>query len=345
MEDLSIDFSPIESDVLGIKVGRCNCETVDGKQLLKLLMEDRYDLCRLKTAAEDEFATLQLDKIGLPIYYSGSIRRYRTAIRKDEDIQFINDNLIYELYDGSQDDLLLKMLYGTWGTYPIGYYRTPVIGPNITMDQEIQCVYRYYKKYNLNRDYPENKILFIKHQGNYVGFFALNIIGDRLDSHIGGILPPFQKGGYFLDMLNYIKSYCIEHSLGHFCFGARNENAKVQKIFQRFGFHAYANENVYHIPCFFGEHSKVESIALDMADTGTEAAIARILCRDLGDAARQVTSKRTDWHWLKKPGKPAGLQMKISIAVDRPEHRLDVFRVTDEAGKVYGFGHVRYQFN
>jgi len=90
--------------------------------------------------------------------------------------------------------------------------------------------------------------MFMKHKGDYVGFFALNVMEDRLESHIGGILKPYQKFGYFFDMQEYIRRFCLEHELTYFCFGARNENSRVQSIFRKFGYEAYGTDNVFHIP-------------------------------------------------------------------------------------------------
>ena len=99
-------------------------------------------------------------------------------------------------------------------------------------------------------------------QGNYVGFFALNHVSGELESHIGGILEPYRKGGYFLDMLRYIKNYCVDQKLSHFVFGARNENAIVQKIFQDVGFRPIGSENVFHILSFMSL-SQVDKVVLN----------------------------------------------------------------------------------
>ena len=87
----------------------------------------------------------------------------------------------------------------------------------------------------------------MKDGDNYVGFFALNKVEGHLESHIGGILKPYRKGGYFLDMQRYIKNYCMDYNLSSFDFGARNENAEVQRIFQYENYLPIGTENVFHI--------------------------------------------------------------------------------------------------
>lgn len=248
LNEKMITHSLNETKVLGLKVARCNVERLDNEmQLLSEIIDQKSDVCRLRVSAEDEGLIQKLDSMGIPFYFSGSIRRYKTRIEKKPEGEPIYPNMSYEMYDGSQDTLLLKMIHGTWGDYPLGYYRTPYLSELITKESEVQGLYSFYKTNNLNSNHADNSIMFMKHDGNYVGFFALNKIENTLESHIGGILEPYRKGGYFLDMLRYIKNFCINNKLDYFAFGARNENSYVQKIFQNQGFTPIGTENVFHI--------------------------------------------------------------------------------------------------
>jgi hypothetical protein len=246
--DVQIDFSVFESEEFKMKVGRVVTADFSSDGLRTAIVEGGYDLCRVSVAANVEDTILKLDQVGLPHFFSGSIRRYKTEVKKLVEGKFLHDDIIYEKYDRSKDDLLYKMLVDCWGDYPIGYYRTPFLSDVINKTQEINCVFRYYQKFNFQPDYPNNTIMFMKHKGEYVGFFALNVMEDRLESHIGGILKPYQKFGYFFDMQEYIRRFCLDNELTYFCFGARNENSRVQTIFRRFGYEAYGTDNVFHIP-------------------------------------------------------------------------------------------------
>lgn len=247
MTATSIQFSANESDILGLKVGRCNADWLEEQLLAEQILQGRYDICRLKIPAEDEYASLKLHHTGIPFFFSGSIRRYETRISEKPAGTFLHPEMVYEMYDGSQQELLLTMLRGTWGDYPLGYYRTPYLDKLIDKEKEIQSVFNFYRHHNLPENNPNNGIAFMKDGDNYVGFFAMNKVDGHFESHIGGILEPYRKGGYFLDMLRYIKNHCVDHHLSHFHFGARNENAYVQKIFQDVGFKAVGTENVFHI--------------------------------------------------------------------------------------------------
>lgn len=242
-----ISISQIESDIIGLKVARFNCATFDPKDLHNELVRNRFDLCRLKTPSENEYAVSVLQQMGLPFFFSGSIRKYRTRIADNPNIHYLHNNLVFEMYDGTQDLLLKDMLKKTWGTYPIGYYRSPYLDTLIGKETELECVYQYYKKYNNNIEYPMNKIMFMKDGDKYIGVFTLNQTANVLECNLAGILPEYRSGGYFHDEMNFKKEYCIKHGIEFFTFGARNENASVQRIFQHLNFQTIGTDNVFHI--------------------------------------------------------------------------------------------------
>jgi len=204
-------------------------------------------VCRFKLPAEEEMASVVLSQLGFPFFFSGSIRRYSTSVDKRPDNDFLNPTLGFVLYDGSKRKILKKLLEETWGDYPIGYYRTPILQHLVSKEVELECVLQYYDRHNGKTNWPDSSIMLMVDKGETVGFFALNKINGNLESHIGGILKSHQKRGYFFDMLTFIRNYCVDNGLPRFLFGARNENAQVQRIFEQVGFSSIGNDNVFHI--------------------------------------------------------------------------------------------------
>jgi|GEM_PF-1393795 len=244
---MNLSFSEIESTELRLRVARCNDEQINPEDLQKLILKGKYDLVRLKLPAEEEMASANLSQLGFPFFYSGSIRRYSTPITYKPSKGYLNPTLEFVGYDGSQKVMLHSLLADTWGDYPIGYYRTPILQHLVSKEVELECVLQYYDRHNGKTNWPDSSIMLMLDKGETVGFFALNKINGNLESHIGGILRSHQKRGYFFDMLTFIRNYCVDNGLPKFLFGARNENAQVQRIFERVGFSSIGNDNVFHI--------------------------------------------------------------------------------------------------
>ncbi|HNF48933.1 MAG TPA: hypothetical protein PKO18_04920 [Chitinophagales bacterium] len=245
-----INYSHYESEILNLKVGRCVTEQLDINSFNKQLTEEAYDLIRLTVASDDEFIIDKLYSAGIPYFFAAGITRYKTAIERIPVAPYINEGIEFVEFDGTQTQLLYDMIKATLGNYPIGYFRTPILKEIISKEMEIEVLYEFYKFNNLKTNNINNSMMFIKHQENFVGYFALNILPDRLESHIGGIREPFRTNGYFVDMQEFIKRYCIQNQLTYFCFGARNENSRAQHIFQKYGYQRESMEYVFHLPLF-----------------------------------------------------------------------------------------------
>jgi hypothetical protein len=333
----SVELSSGESEILGLKIGRCNSDYFDEVSLYDVIVQGNYDLCRLRVPAEDEMAPLRLHKTGLPFFFSGSIRRYKTKISEPPPGNYNVPDLIFEQYDGSQVQLLRDMLVGTWGTYPIGYYRTPYLQNLATKEREIECVFQYYKKHNNTKNYPNNSIMFIKHGDDYVGFFALNIVGTNLESHVGGILEPYRKLGYFLDKLRYIKEFCLKNRLENFIFGARNENADVQRIFQYVGFQPRGSENVFHIPSLL-TYSQREVLKTEVPlDNRNSAYLYQSILTHSLSHAGDISGLDLSFHLNQSESllKKSLMKMRISYPIVTEDEYLMVLREDEEAASSF----------
>lgn len=345
-ESTLISYSANESDLLNIRVGRCVVATdFNELALVEQIVDGAYDICRLTVPAGNEDVVNKLEKTGLLYYYSGSITRYKTLISDLPEREFIHNDLEYEQYDGTQNDLLLQLLIGTWGTYPIGYYRTPFLNRLITKEQEILCVFEFYKKNNLQKNNPDNTIMFIRHKGNYVGFFALNIIGNRLESHIGGIVEPYRKDGYFFDMQEYIRRFCIKNNLKYFCFGARNENRRVNSIFQKYGYHASDADNVFHIAALLHSNRHEEMITSEIHLTGNDTtAVYNMLLEKcmrfresvLKDSSAVLTFRCNHLTHLKN----GNYNLVLTFPVISGQETLITVKIYDTEKKLVSFGHL-----
>lgn len=68
MEYNKLYFSEIESVITGLKISRCNSNKFNANDLYNQITANRFDLCRLKVTAEDEYASHRLHQTGLPFF-------------------------------------------------------------------------------------------------------------------------------------------------------------------------------------------------------------------------------------------------------------------------------------
>lgn len=345
---MTIHHSEIESSLTGLRIGRCNAEEVCTNTLVDGIFMERYDLCRLKVSSEDEMASVKLATTGLPFFFSGSIRRYSTPINHRPTKGYLNPTLEFVLYDGSQRPMLRSLLADTWGYYPIGYYRTPMLHHLVNKEVELECVFQYYDLHNGKENWPDSSIMLMVDKGETVGFFALNKINGNLESHIGGILKPYQKQGYFFDMLTYIKNYCLDNGLPRFLFGARNENAQVQRIFEQVGFSSIGTDNVFHIASlltFSQTGISASQIQLSTSGQGKTEEMCKAMyasTHEHRDKMHAGAFKQSSFQTmtLDVPPDLAKLVMTISVPIITGEELLVVTSMADSSGRLCATGHL-----
>lgn len=247
MKKSSIIYSENESKILGFKIGRYDCDEIDIILLEEEISQFNYEIIRVKTSVNDEYASLKLSQLGLPFYYNGSIRRYEVNCKEAPLPDFTSNQINFVSYNESDAEELYSLLLDSWGDHPIGYYRLPGLSEKITKEKEIQCVYEYYKNYFISESNQNNRLWLMKYKDQTIGFFALTILNDMVDSTIAGIYKKFQNQGLFPNILRKIRAFCRENDLTYFVCGARNENIYSQRAFENDYMKYYKGENVYCI--------------------------------------------------------------------------------------------------
>lgn len=250
-------YSKIESEIFKLNVGRVDVEVIDEREIAEFIKDGAYDLVRIKTGSADEMASDKLAKTGFPFYFSGGIRRYRVNVWEAPLPELLNPSLRFELYIGEegQKTVLRDVIRQTWGRFPLGYYRTPVINKLVDREMELEALTTFYLENNNNRTAPDNYMWTLYDGDLYVGFIALFMYKKEkmVDSTIASTLPAYRKAGYFIDILRFIRRFCREHELDYFTCGARSENHRSQQLFEREHMICIDSQYVYHMVPMLGK--------------------------------------------------------------------------------------------
>lgn len=244
-------YSENETKHFGLKVGRYNTDSIDPDLLKTEFHRNDYDLVRVRTNINDEFAVSKLFETGIPFYFSGGIRRYKVNVWDAPLPPLINPKTDFELFESNDQHLAAfnDILKDTWGGYPLGYYRSPQLNNHIDKELEHKTLFNYYASNYDNTMHPDKYLWLMKQEQEVIGFIALNIIqGEKsVDSTIAGIAQQHQKSGHFIDVLRHIRYFCQAHQLDYFLCGARQENLRSQKAFESEYMKCYACEYIFHV--------------------------------------------------------------------------------------------------
>lgn len=340
---MKITHSQIESEIFQFKVGRCEEENIDSKKLLDTILENKFDFVRLKIPASNELISNELVKLGFPFFFSGSIRRYKVNVPEFPVDPYVNKDVEFELYDGSQYNILREILIDTWLRYPLGYFRSPFLNQIIKKEQEIECVIKYYDKYNNYKTNPKNSIWFLKLKNEYVGFLALNIIDENvIESNIAGIHSKYQGMGLFHDVLRFIRNYSNERSIKWFYCGARSENVYSQRTFEKEYMTGYKVENVFHILSFLDSHNR-NSLIIKFTQGDIEQPGLAILGRCMTHYGINKRENLSYKFQLLSALKSTSYQLQIDQPINTGEVKMLVPKLIDDKNQIIAFGMITFR--
>lgn len=228
-----ITYSEIESEVFGLKTGRFETEGFDGKALREEILAEKYDLIRIKAPAYFDEINLNLFDTGFPFYFAGGIRKFNFRDPVQPGSELLNKDLTVELYNGSQTEALRHVITSSYMFYPLGYYKTPGLPNYISKEKEVEALYRYFAKYYVNSQYPDNFVWFMKRGNDYVGLCALHFRGTTMECPLGAVIPDAQNGGVFYDILRYSRSFAWNKGIKYIEAGVRSENLVSQHVFTK----------------------------------------------------------------------------------------------------------------
>ena len=252
---MNIIMSEAESKVFNMRVGRLEVE--DRLQPTKFnsqVEELNLDFVRLKAPIACESINSDLYETGYPFFFSGGIRRYEVDCFKVPLVP-LDPDVDFELYTGEKKELLdLEWIMNdTWGKYPLGYYKTPVLRNYIDRETEMKALFKYYSLNNNNITHPSSFLWFLKFKGELAGFIALNTFPNDnfelsfIDSTIAGIYSKFQNKGLFPNVLRHVRAFCRINGYRFLRCGARLENLYSQKAFEKDDMTVTGIDMVYHI--------------------------------------------------------------------------------------------------
>lgn len=249
-----IEFSETETRCLKLKFGRYNASQVDPKYIKAAILEEKYDVVRVKTCASDELVSINLEQTGFPFYFNGGVRRYQVNCFEAPLPPFTSPDISFELFTGQKMDIFEQIMFDSMGDNPLGYYRSPLLSKKITRDMEVKCLFEYYSHYNNNSRFSDNYLWFMKVGEDYAGIIALYVYRDKsmVDSTLAGFMKNYQSKGLFPNILRHIRNFCREQNLTYFCCGARLENLHSQWAFEKDFMKGTGVDYIFHVVPLLG---------------------------------------------------------------------------------------------
>jgi len=240
-----IFHSKKESDHYRISIGRGSVSEADLDDCMTDIVESGFDLVRIKVPAGQYSVLLELEKLGLPLYFAGAVVNYSIHLNKLSLGEYTVDGLEFELYDGAQSKTVRDIVRRSLQEDPIGFYKTPYLKEFISKADEIAYLEDHFAGDFVGSD---DHLLFLLRTGkDYWGFVTMIIDGDSVNSSMAAIYPEFRNKGGLKNIKIKRGNFAIENNIAYTVNGCRIDNIGAQHVYEKFGMKKTGVDLIYHI--------------------------------------------------------------------------------------------------
>ncbi|MGB1207160.1 MAG: hypothetical protein ACPG5B_16050 [Chitinophagales bacterium] len=233
---MNIKFAKEESQYLGIKIGRLEQEKLNIADLQQEILEQEYDVIKIRVPSTDSNMMQRLDEISLPFSISDTVFHYKAPFQKMGFVPYVNKDIVFEMYRKEQFDLLQKIAMQTFSENYGAYFTHSIFDKIVSREKKLQLFGRWTASFFPEKD--NGKITWLaKHKGEYIGFMAIQRINNKeWEPVIAGILPKYRKAAYFIDLIRSVRNYCVKHEIAWTYAKSQAQNINAYR--------AYVSENM-----------------------------------------------------------------------------------------------------
>lgn len=242
-----IIFSEEESKFFDLKMGRAEMDEISVNEIQQQIIEENYDLCRLRVKTGDSLLIQKLEEIGFSYYFSGAITTYKVDFSREQLRPYRDPSIEFELYDGTKYDLFKGLLEEIFDDYPLSFYAIDALNALIPRTKQRQGVSSYFA--GVDYDDWNQPAWFVKYKGEYAGILIARSWDNRThgEGTLSGVIPKYRNTGLFLDIINFIQNYCIETNIRWGHTGARLHEIASHKFFTKKGMYVDNSYLVFYI--------------------------------------------------------------------------------------------------
>ena len=211
--NMKINFAKEESQYLGIKIGRLEQKELNIVDLQREILEQEYDVIKIRVPATDANMMQQLEKMSLPFSISDTVFHYKAAFQKMGFVPYINEDIVFEIYRKEQFNLLQSIAMQTFSENYAAFFKNPILDKMVSREKKLTLFGRWAASFYTEND--NGKITWLaKHKGEYIGFMAIQYTNNKSwEPVIAGVLPKYRKAGYFIDLIRSVRNYCVTHQI------------------------------------------------------------------------------------------------------------------------------------
>ena len=323
---MNIKFAKEESEYLGIKIGRLEQKQLNIADFLSEILQQEYDVIKIRVPATDANMMQHLDEISLPYSISDTVFHYKAAFEKMGFVPYVNKGIVFEMYRKEQFNLLQQIAMQTFSENYGAYFTHAIFDKIVLREKKLQLFGRWAASFYTEND--NGKLAWLaKHKGKYIGFMAIQRINDKeWEPVIAGVLPKYRKAAYFIDLIRSVRNYCVQHNIAwtYAKSQAQNINAYRAYVGENMSMHKMSvSVNINSLLCYSSEKKMVKTISISSKKNTFLETAQHYIFQNYGESAMIEKTLQTV---LKEFSEPQKAEIHILTSYENEKKALKVFK-------------------
>lgn len=253
----SLNYSPIESKGLGLKVYRGVVDDINPEEILSTVLKENIDVVIMRIPAERQDSMARFQEIGIPyliadtlVYYQVDLKKHKPRGPRNSDLEFI------EFYP-EHLEIMDKLVSEIFPAYKNHYTSNPLLSVDL-----IEAYKEWARSYVTN-EANRRCAWLVKREDRFIGFATCAFDGDESEIVLNGVVPSAAGAGVYGDLIKFIQHFFKNSGYSIMKVSTQVYNYKVQKVWSREGFVMKQSFLTVHLNCFM-DASRVKKRVFDL---------------------------------------------------------------------------------
>ena len=253
----SLNYSPIESKGLNLKVYRGVLDDINPHEILSTVLRENIDVAIIRVPAERQDSLARLQEIGIPYLVADTLVYYHVNLKTQGLREPHNSDLEFIEFYPEHFEIMDKMVSEIFRGYKNHYNSNPLLSVDL-----IESYKEWARSYVT--DEAKGRCGWLVKRGDlFVGFATCAFEGEESEVVLNGVVPSATGAGVYGDLIKFIQSFFKDNGYSIMKVSTQVYNYIVQKVWSREGFAMRQSFLTVHINSLMNT-SRIEKKVLDL---------------------------------------------------------------------------------
>ncbi len=225
----SLNYSETESKRFAREIYRGTADVLDIHYLREFYANHEPDTVIFRVPVSEQHKLHVLNTLGKEVIIADTLVYYDLDLNQTIYREIKNTDLSFVTAGKAEKKIFEDLVPKIFHNYTTHYFSNPQL--------DKVKITEGYTEWAVNRvDSANNLNLLATRNGQAIGFITCTRTADSAEIILNGVLPEYQKGGIYTDLVRYVKQYYHKQNISRLCVSTQIQNFAVQRVWNKEGF-------------------------------------------------------------------------------------------------------------